>query len=115
MNAASRVTAALVATTRGDASAITGSRLSAGVFQSDSSVMFLITAGTNGSASGVQNRIVALRRSSRGNQLSAIAASDGRKNATTSNSAPPAYAMVPSAYLPNELQKSACEVAMRRV
>ena len=85
-----RCTATRGTVTRGEASAMTGSRLSAGVFHSDSRLMPLISAGTNGSSSGVQNRIAAPRRSSRGNQLSAIAARDGRMKSSTSSSAAPA-------------------------
>ena len=86
-----RCTATRGTVTRGEASAITGSRLSAGVFHSDSRTDALDRApGTKGSSSGVQNRIAAPRRSSRGNQLSAIAARVGRMKISTSSSAAPA-------------------------
>ena len=49
---AMRSTATRGTVTSGEPSSITGSRLSAGVFQSESRLMFLISAGTTGSNSG---------------------------------------------------------------
>src|SRR5437016_13207015 len=87
MTPAMRSTAVRGTVTFGEASIMTGIRLSAGVLHSESRLMFLISAGTTGSNNGVQNSAAAVRRSSRGNQPSRIAATGGRTKMTTRMSA----------------------------
>ena len=58
---------------------MTGSRLSAGIFQSDTSVVRMMAATAIGTRIGIQNRMAARRRSaSRGHSDSRNACRDGR-------------------------------------
>src|SRR5258708_7740134 len=66
----------------GEASIMTGRGVSAGRLHSESRLMVLISARTTGSSNGVQHNAAGARRSSRGNQLSRIAATVGRTNTT---------------------------------
>ena len=79
-----RNTATRGSTTSGEPSSITGSRLSAGVFQSEMQIDVLDQRRHDGSRIGIQNRIAAMRRSSRGKKPSASARRDGRAKSSTS-------------------------------
>src|SRR5262249_16997448 len=111
---ASRSSAERGSARRGEPSSITGSRLSEGVFQSESSTMFLANDGIAGNASGVQNKMAALRRASRGKNPSAKAGRDGRTKTSTSATAATAYPAVPAEYSRNERSVSKKDGEERR-